>query len=1574
MALNSNTNQNATDGENFWAAANADKKKQLPMGTRPPGKGPLWRKITIGVGVGIVVLVVIVFAAGMGIASSIAPGIIEEKAAQAIAGKVKVQGTSFSWGGPQIIGPIALADPQGNDIGLLKIETTAGVWGLLTGYLGGAIDLGQIAVTGRAAVVREKSGQTNLERALEPKASPAPGAGGEPAKKEPGTIQLGDFPAIKAKLSVKDVDITYTDASAPAGAEPYVLRNFSATSDVDVSASSGVKAVVDLSTRIGQGSAPAGELTVAGRVDMPSTAGAARLADAKVNAKVNIVSAPVDVIDAMAMQKGTLITALGKTADVALTLSGDMQNAQAAIVADTPNARADLGFNIKDGLATSSRPGSIRAKGQTIRALVPAIDESLAGQKLVTLETFPDVAVEVRSLAVRIPQGSAPMDLRGAALDVAVATTAFGGRVVIDKSQQPSAFGVAPMSVAVKTLDLAGPSTLQLATSATVDGRPGGDLRVDLTANNLLDAKGAPAPANVAVQGAVALENLATAIAQPFVESLKLDLPRDVGPELDLKLTASTTPGAAGALPSTAVDADVQSANVRARASLELASGVLKTRENGISADLASAGAIAARFIDPASGFALAPSGQASLRVKNLSLPIPSGGAALNVGDVSGDVEARLGGLSLAPATGSGASGGPVDVQSLTALVTLVAKGTPRVVMDGTFAHERQPFSLKSSMELAGVFTVRDGVTQITPGRVRPQGTLDLVNVPVSLAGLLPRSTPVAATPAWNDRDRPAVILAASPREVNPGQPREPSGEKPSPAPVKPSPTPGGSAGQPTARPAHPNPGAASAAPNIDIPGLLKGAVGPTATIKLASVQRGEALDVTMQLTAQHTAIDVAAGVEDRLLDLTKATVVTTISPATVESLTEAILKESAQPPRLRQTTRATITVAPIKIPLTESIFSGFKPDVANAPDATLTIALPDRTLVEGITIAGADGAKRDLGAVGVEKFQMTATFPPALLAGSSARWSKQARAQLSGNLLSGENEVLMTLGGDATAKVSAAGPEDTFPLDTLRASLNLRQVAMGPIERLSMQEPGFITSAIGEIANLTVDISVDAPDSAKSLDDAAVNVDATLDTPRLKIPEPVRLRMLPDRLAIGSPIRMTWDADPRWLNKFMEPARPADGSAPAPAAARFTKPTTLRAEVTTLSIGKGAGRGPLAPGIFGLEASAQIPAVEMVAADGSTILLDATTMKIASRSVKAAPGSGQAEPGEVIDLDVSIASATVNRQGQAPARAEKMAVNVGLSRLSDGQGNVNAQTATVDARGDLPVIPVPLLDILAKQDGMLTEALGPVAQASIHATQLSKSGGMLEFSAKSGRASANVKGTIKNDVFVTTAPLNVMITEVSPELTKRLLKGVPLVGAIEKTPQDQPATVVAAPLSVPLDSDLSKLNGKVVVDPGEARFAAGGDFAKLLKALKGKTEGQAGKRLEPLTVDMAGGIATYHRWSLPLGEFVVETEGKVDLVNRTVDVITWLPIGSLTDEAAGVFKSGGGLGQIFGGKNQDQLASATMVPFRTRGTYENTRTEPDIELFAKEFVKTLKPEDALKRGLEELLKRQGRK
>jgi hypothetical protein len=94
-----------------------------------------------------------------------------------------------------------------------------------------------------------------------------------------------------------------------------------------------------------------------------------------------------------------------------------------------------------------------------------------------------------------------------------------------------------------------------------------------------------------------------------------------------------------------------------------------------------------------------------------------------------------------------------------------------------------------------------------------------------------------------------------------------------------------------------------------------------------------------------------------------------------------------------------------------------------------------------------------------------------------------------------------------------------------------------------------------------------------------------------------------------------------------------------------------------------------------------------------------------------------------------------------------------------------------------------------------------------------------------------------------------------------------------------------------------------------------------------------------------------------------------VNLAARTLDVITYIPLGAVTDEAAGVFNTGLG-GRL--GRSIPFLEEATMLPWRTRGPLSSPSTAPDVSLFLEEAGRNLLTPggpltDELKRLLEDL-------
>jgi hypothetical protein len=368
---------------------------------------------------------------------------------------------------------------------------------------------------------------------------------------------------------------------------------------------------------------------------------------------------------------------------------------------------------------------------------------------------------------------------------------------------------------------------------------------------------------------------------------------------------------------------------------------------------------------------------------------------------------------------------------------------------------------------------------------------------------------------------------------------------------------------------------------------------------------------------------------------------------------------------------------------------------------------------------------------------------------------------------------------------------------------------------------------------------------------------------------------------------------------------------------------------------------GPMKPGIFDLGLHVAIPALAMGMTDG-------TTMNVNSVSLNAQSTQGTGSP---ITFDVGIAQATV--ADRPPANNLK--ITGSITDLASPAGEVQADKARLTARGNLANIPTPLVDALAKQNGLLTDALGPTVSLDLNANNFSLSGapgGTLDIQTSADRVTSTIKGITENGTFVAQEPINISIIEITKALSGRFVTGMPLIGSFEKAKDDKAGVITATNMRVPLDNDLRKLNGVVRLDLGTAKFGASDVFSKVLQAVKIKDSGAIGRKLPPLDVTFTNGIATYPKYKLPLGEFTAETEGTIDLVNKQIDVVTWMPFGALTEEATGLFKVKTGIGGLL--NKVPVLGDASMLPFRTKGPLDNPTTAPDLELFAKTAVENI--------------------
>lgn len=1496
----------------FWSKA-ADRHQQdqkerdelLKDPHRPARrKRRIVRNIVLGLACALLLLVVVGGALGPTIAGAIAPGYIRGMSGTSIAGTLDVEDVDLSWSGPQSVSGFSLRGADGTLIAKGSVTTDATLWSLITGPK----DLGEVTLSGGSlALVRNADGSLNVQAATAPPgaiaAKPAPGA-------KPPTKGVGEKakpvlpPGLRAKVIVKNLDATFTDKSVP-DATTVTLDDADLTADIEV----GHKAKVRLESMTYVGTtrpdSGAGRLAMNATIDRWSTPeGALTLDKAKGEADVTLAAFPVHILDTLLGPVGraadgsavTLRRSLGPALDLSVAANGDGKAANITFGFSLDGARAKGELAVVDGVLSLTKPLELTAKGAAIRALLPQTEPYFAPDASPSLDAIPDASVVVERL--RLPYDAAGPDLR--TLDAAVQLTIApaSGRVVIEQGKPPSAFTTTPLTLSLDTTSLGTSVRVQAGTSATVGGNPAGEIRLDTTLGGLIDAAGKPVSMPASIEGSATVRGVATAILQPLVAGLDLDLYNDVGPTLDLSVRASAAAPTQSDRP-IAIDATIRSAGVNADAALELSESVIRTRDPGIRADMPGAGTIASRFIKPATGWSLSPTqggGRAVLQVQRLAIPRGASGLELDRAEFRGTLDVTGLALLAIDANGSTRAGvtGPVAVASSRVVVDL-AQGAAKIDLAGSATYDGAPFTLAARLDVPGLLraTTAEGVRVVEvapPLSLRPTGTMVLKDVPASLAR--------------------AVV---------------PRGEGP-----------------------------------LDTPALVAQSLGGPTTIEVATKPAPDnAVDLTLAVRSAKVAADVGGVIEPTGVKLRQTVAGIEITPALLDTLLAAYAPSMAQgggsslslvgPARIRA------TLEPITIPLT----SDSKPAMDRIGTATLAVTLAEKTQVDGLSVAQEDGTRRALGRVGVEGLSLRAAVPIGALTAPALVGQRAVRVDVTASVLGNQGSPIAALTGNLAGELSEgrlAGP--------LTATAALERVSTADAEKLAGIQ-GLLTGLLGETAQIRTSVTLTPPQGGTvALTDADFDAELAVTAPRLRSDAPIRIRRAADRTSLVQPAKLTIQPDVATVNTFL--AGP-DGKGMR---LQQSGPITLDLAALVLPRPTPGAPSPVRPL---LAASVSLPAANLTGADAQNIRIGGLSLAVSTPAP--APGE-RPDLSQPVELRLLLAEAAV---GDAPP-AKDMTVTGTLAHLFSPEGAIEPDKARLTVRGDLPALPTALVDVLANRKGALVEGLGPTVAVRIDADRVpitktadvSTERPTLRVTLTSPRASAEIAGVVGNGTFTAGQPVRVSVNEITRLFADRFLGMTPLLGALEKTRDDAPAMLTATGLVAPLDGDMRKLNGDLIIDPGQCRFETAGLFSGVLKNLGQRTAGSAGTRLEPLAVQVRSGVATYGPWRVPVGEFSMILQADpdslskgIDLNENQIDMVVWIPAGALADKAAGQLNTG--LGSLL--SRAPALDTLTLTPWRVRGPLDKPGVSLDSELWVKTAVKKLSPEGLLRGGLKDLLR-----
>jgi hypothetical protein len=717
-----------------------------------------------------------------------------------------------------------------------------------------------------------------------------------------------------------------------------------------------------------------------------------------------------------------------------------------------------------------------------------------------------------------------------------------------------------------------------------------------------------------------------------------------------------------------------------------------------------------------------------------------------------------------------------------------------------------------------------------------------------------------------------------------------------------------------------------------DLVSLVRGAAGPKVSIGLtfADAPGTAGTDAKITAGAAGAHLHLAARVTPGDITLQDSTGDFLLSTESIAAILDRFAPESEARPALKAPVRLNFTIAGARAPRGPDGM----PNLGAASPLTWSATVPGRLEIEnlGAFVAVADGdAPKGFGGLA-----MSGTVPLAALASGG---SGDLKAAITADVLGGLAGAAQRLEGDLAAHLEGGSPSGP-----VSAGLRVRGFDTRWADAVS-GKAGMVSGLLGAVAD--VDAKFDARFAPASDTDGSAQLHdgtATLSvaSPTFSMSAPATVVIHPDRYELSKPTVVRATVGPAWADAFLLGNVEAADGPPEPHWGRFTTPTDVTLTLNQLVIAQ--GEGPLKPGVFGARGAIEAPKISMVMGDGPAEFVG---LRI--------DASGGDKPG-VIGFSMRMAEAGTegaapNAGGGGPPAPGGVRFAGGLYNVCDEAGRLTADAAQITATGQAPGFRTAVLDAMAGRDGLLTELLGPRVTLDVALGGFGRESGKIDVNAVSPRASASMKGRVRHGVLVASEPVKAELKEVTPELGARLSSGLPLIGTFEKRPEDGPALLTATGLTLPLNHDLTELNADLLFDFGRARFQTSGAFSSILKAVGAQGAGEVGRKLEPLNIAVRKGVISYERYTLPLGEFSVQTQGTVDLVSRQVDLVTFIPLGALSDEAAGVFNTG--LGKLLGGA-VPTLERATMVPWRTRGPMDNPKTTPDMGLFFQKAGRSL--------------------
>jgi hypothetical protein len=283
------------------------------------------------------------------------------------------------------------------------------------------------------------------------------------------------------------------------------------------------------------------------------------------------------------------------------------------------------------------------------------------------------------------------------------------------------------------------------------------------------------------------------------------------------------------------------------------------------------------------------------------------------------------------------------------------------------------------------------------------------------------------------------------------------------------------------------------------------------------------------------------------------------------------------------------------------------------------------------------------------------------------------------------------------------------------------------------------------------------------------------------------------------------------------------------------------------------------------------------------------------------------------------------------------------LTKLADPQG-LETFRARVDVKANR--VPTAIPDMLAKQGGLLVEALGSRLDLTVSAPEITQQSGAFSLEMRSDLHGVKGKGHVEPGAVVIDEIDGLVATVgLGPVMSQKVVgKLVPTLVNVSKPQSAAPAKFSVDKLRFPLDGNLRKLDGTVRVDLGEVNYSL---FPKLASFF-GESGSASALKIPAITVPISKGVAGYQRLPVMIGGKEYVFSGTYDIVTDAAQLTANIPVNRLGKKVNAELE-----------KVREFIDPNTTIPLTIKGSLVN----PSIGIDEKALLKVLK--DAGEKALE---------